>query len=189
MQANRDFDPHASEVARRGRRYVFRDPARLDPNRAWVAAGPAIDEVWCPSSYVASIDHDAGFDPKCVAIVPLGVDTAVFSPRGPTLALPSQKSFRFRYVGGTIDRKVIDVLLAAYTAAFTASDDVTPIIKDFGAGDIYAVMNYRALIERITQTPGMPEILYIDATLSSEQLAALYRSAHARERIETLHKK
>ena len=81
------------------------------------------------------------------------------------------------------------MLLAACTAASTANDDVALIIKDFGGGDIDAGMNYRALIERITQTPGMPEILYIDATLSSEQLAALYGSAHARERIQTLHKK
>lgn len=147
--------------------------------RDWVAARDVIDEVWCPSSYVAGLYTAAGFDPAHVRVIPLGIDPSVFRVDGPRLRLPTQKAFRFCYVGGTIERKGIDVLLSAYTRTFTAADDVTLIIKDFGVGDTYTGMNYRALIERITQTPGMPEILYVDQLLESETLASLYRCADA----------
>ncbi len=147
--------------------------------RDWAAARDVIDEVWCPSSYVAGLYTAAGFDPARVQVIPLGIDPSVFRVDGPRLTLPSQKAFRFCYVGGTIERKGIDVLLSAYTRTFTSADDVTLIIKDFGVGDTYTGMNYRALIERITQTPGMPEILYVDQLLESQTLASLYRSANA----------
>ena len=44
---------------------------------------------------------------------------------------------RFLFVGGLIWRKGPDVLLEAWTAAFAGRDDVTLVIKDFGADGVY----------------------------------------------------
>ena len=41
---------------------------------------------------------------------------------GPALPLPTRKAVKFLFVGGTIHRKGIDVLLEAYRRAFTAQD-------------------------------------------------------------------
>ena len=43
----------------------------------------------------------------------------------------------FLFVGGTIARKGIDILLDAYTSQFTADDDVCLVIKDFGTDSFY----------------------------------------------------
>ena len=47
----------------------------------------------------------------------------------------------FLFVGGTIYRKGIDVLLAAFDEAFAGRDDVLLVIKDVGAGTFYSGMN------------------------------------------------
>ncbi|MBV8152652.1 MAG: glycosyltransferase [Candidatus Eremiobacteraeota bacterium] len=136
-----------------------------------------VDEVWCPSNYVRELYLRAGFDPARVAVVPNGIDPEIFAP-GPRepIDLGTQKSFRFLFVGGTLERKGIDVLLEAYLAAFDASDDVALIVKDFGLGGFYRLVSYREKIFEIRERPGVPEIRYTDADLTTAQLVALYRA-------------
>ena len=60
----------------------------------------------------------AGVPPERVHVIPLGVDPEVFRPGLEPLALPPGPTFRFLFVGGTIFRKGIDVLLEAFARAF-----------------------------------------------------------------------
>ncbi len=138
-----------------------------------------VDEVWCPSTYVRRLYLDAGFDPKRVLVVPNGVDPDIFSPGpadGSLLRRLTRKSFTFLFVGGTLERKGIDVLLDAYLRAFEPDDDVSLVIKDFGLGGFYRMVSHRNRIFEIRERCGAPEIAYTDADLTIAQLVDLYRS-------------
>lgn len=139
----------------------------------------SVDEVWCPSSYVRRMYLEAGFDPERVVVIPNGVDPQIFAPGesdSSVLAPLTRKGFAFLFVGGTVERKGIDVLLQVYASTFSAADDVALVIKDFGLGGFYRMVSYREQILKIRALKGAPEIVYTDASLTPAQMAALYRS-------------
>jgi glycosyltransferase involved in cell wall biosynthesis len=142
---------------------------------AWV--GPMsrlVDEVWAYSRYLRDCYIASGLPAARVQVVPLGVDPDAFRPRAQPMALPSAKRFKFLFVGGTIHRKGIDLLLDAYGSTFSAGDDVCLVIKDFGADSFYRGQTAGAAIDRLRSTPGAPEVLYVDRTLETAELAGLY---------------
>lgn len=138
----------------------------------------SVDEVWVYSRHVFESYVDAGISPEKVWLVPLGVDRDLFTPRGQELPLETGKSFRFLFVGGTIWRKGIDVLLRAYEAAFSASDDVCLVIKDMGMDSFYKGQCATERIREFQSRPGAPEILYLTRDMSEQDMARLYRSCH-----------
>lgn len=137
-----------------------------------------VDEVWAYTSYVRDCYIKSGVAPEKVWIVPLGVNTTAFAPDTPPLKIKTNKRFRFLFVGGTIHRKGIDLLLAAFHHSFTAADDVCLVIKDMGGATVYQGQTARETIERFQQSPGAPEIEYIDRTLTTEEMAGLYTACH-----------
>jgi hypothetical protein len=88
--------------------------------KGWLEALGQVDEVWAYTEYVRDCYLAAGVPAERVHVVPLGVDCERFSPQAPPLPLPTKKRFKFLFVGGTIHRKGIDVLLEAYARTFTA---------------------------------------------------------------------
>ncbi len=134
------------------------------------------DEIWTPSNFSRNAFVNSGLDPDKVQVIPNGVDPKIFSPKGVVPELPTKKTFRFLYVGGTIYRKGIDVLLDAYVRAFTADDDVCLVIKDVGGSTYYRNQNAEQIIAQIRQNPKAPEILYSKSAISEEQIAELYRA-------------
>ena len=106
----------------------------------------AVDELWVPSSFVRQGFLQSGVPAERVHVVPLGVDHELFRPGVEPLPLPTGKRFRFLFVGGTIHRKGIDVLLEAYARAFTSADDVCLVVKDMGVGTFYRGQTARGLL-------------------------------------------
>lgn len=147
----------------------------------WV--GPmtdVVDEVWCNSTYVRDVYERSGVPAEKLHLLPHGVDGDRFRPDGPVLDLPTSKSVKLLFVGGTIHRKGIDVLLDAYTKAFRASDDVALVVKGSQSGGAYLGSSIAAELERLRAIdPAAPEIVYIDDELAHDDLAALYRSCDA----------
>ncbi len=142
---------------------------------AWV--GPMsrmVDEVWAYTRYVRDCYVSSGVPADRVHVIPLGVDPDAFRPRAGPIALPTAKRFKFLFVGGTIHRKGIDVLLDAYASAFKSEDDVCLVLKDFGVDSFYRGQTAAPMIERLRSTPGAPEVLYLDRTLDTPELAGLY---------------
>jgi glycosyltransferase involved in cell wall biosynthesis len=137
-----------------------------------------VDEVWVASRHVFETFVASGVSPEKVWLVPLGADTAVFKPEGPVMDLKTDKKFRFLFVGGTIWRKGIDVLLKAYCSAFGRADDVCLVIKDMGANTFYKGQGAGDAIARLQQQPTAPEVLYLTDDLSEQEMARLYRSCH-----------
>ncbi|HXJ78970.1 MAG TPA: glycosyltransferase [Candidatus Methylomirabilis sp.] len=136
------------------------------------------DALWVHSRWIMEQAIAGGVDPRRVRIVPHGVDPAVFRPTGARVPLPTRKSFTFLFVGGTVRRKGIDILLSAYVDAFRRDDDVCLVIKDHGANVFYREGTARDEIARLIADRGAPEILHMDRQLTAPQLAALYRACH-----------
>jgi glycosyltransferase involved in cell wall biosynthesis len=147
--------------------------------RAWVEAiNRQVDELWVASRHVFETFVASGVSPEKVWLVPLGANTAVFKPEGMAMNLKTHKKFRFLFVGGTIWRKGIDVLLKSYCAAFNRTDDVCLVIKDMGANSFYRGQCAGDAIALLQKQPSAPEVLHLTGDLSEQEMAQLYRSCH-----------
>jgi glycosyltransferase involved in cell wall biosynthesis len=145
--------------------------------REWVRhMSTSVDEVWCPSNYVRDCYIESGVPAERVFVVPNGVDTGLFNPAAGSYPLKTKKAFKFLFVGGTIFRKGIDILLKAYAGAFGAADDVCLVIKDMGGKTFYKGQTAEQMIQGIRSVAGSPEIEYIEDMLNDQEMAGLYCS-------------
>ena len=84
----------------------------------------------------------------------------------------------FLFVGGTIHRKGIDLLLEAYGAAFTADDDVALVVKGFGAKQLLrAVRPPRRSSRSSAPARARPSSSLLDEEVPFEAMPSLYRTA------------
>jgi glycosyltransferase involved in cell wall biosynthesis len=143
--------------------------------QAWVEPlGRDVDEVWVPSAHVARMYLGAGLDADRVHVLPNGVDLERLRPDGPRLALDAPEGLRLLFVGGWIWRKGGDVLLAAVSRAFAGRDDVTLVVKDFGAQGVYRGASRADL--RAAVDAGDPRVLHLTQELDDDGMAALFRA-------------
>ncbi len=147
---------------------------------AWLAplVSDLVAEVWTPSRYSRDCFVKSGVPAAKVHVVPNGVDVSLFRPGVLPYPLPRPKGFHFLFVGGTIWRKGFDLLLAAYGSAFTSTDDVCLIVKDMGAGGLYANMTAEKGIAAFQTMRGAPALEYLTADLVDAQMAGLYGACH-----------
>jgi len=134
------------------------------------------EEIWTPSKFSRNAFVSSGIDPRKVHIVPNGADPGLFSPAGVSLELRTTKRFKFLFVGGSIYRKGVDILLESYSRAFTPQDDVCLVIKDLGVNTLYKGQTAQDLIREYQGQKGMPEILYLQEEYNEDQMARLYRA-------------
>jgi glycosyltransferase involved in cell wall biosynthesis len=144
-----------------------------------------VDEAWCHSRYVLDVYKHSGIEEEKLKLVPLGVDTTIFHPGVPPYIFTSEigadrtkgrNPFTFLYVGGTIRRKGIDILLDAYLRAFSAADDVCLVVKDTGTNTVYPD-NAGARIKELATDRSRPRIVYLNSELSAHQMAGIYTAA------------
>jgi glycosyltransferase involved in cell wall biosynthesis len=149
------------------------------PPQAWVrAAREQLDRVWVPSAFVRDGYVAGGMPPGIVDVVPNGVDLAHFAPGGQARAFDGPgAACTFLFVGGTIWRKGIDVLLAAWARAFGPGDDVRLVIKDFGADGPYRGQTAGAQIAALAARDDVAPVLHVTEELAPGELPALYRAA------------
>ncbi|MCL4540432.1 MAG: glycoside hydrolase family 99-like domain-containing protein, partial [Bacteroidetes bacterium] len=146
--------------------------------KEWIRVmNESVDEVWVPSTYVRDCYVKSGLAPKYVAVVPNAVNTEKFSPWSKPYQLKTRKKFKFLFVGGTIARKGIDILLNAYVKSFTRNDDVCLVIKDMLGNSFYKGQTIEQDLKRISSDESLPEIEYINEKLSEEEVAGLYTAA------------
>lgn len=146
--------------------------------KSWVKPmNMLIDELWVPSNYVRQCYVASGIDPNKVIVIPNGVDEK-FNVEAPSINIETNKSFKFLFVGGTIFRKGIDVLLKAYTKCFKNTDDVCLVIKDVDQDTFYKGQCATRIIKQIQSNPRAPEILYIPVFIPEAQIAGLYTACN-----------
>lgn len=134
------------------------------------------DEIWTPSNYSRQSFINSGVDFNKVQVIPNGIDPEIFKPTGEKYNLNTNKRLKFLFVGGTIFRKGIDILLNSYASTFNSSDDVCLVVKDMGGDSFYKGQTAKEQIEILNVKPNAPEIIYIDKSLTEEEMASLYRA-------------
>ena len=138
-----------------------------------------VDEVWASSSWVRDWYVRAGMDPDKVVVVPLGVDPDRFSPSTPPLDLgDAAPGYRFLFVGGLVWRKGADLLAQAFGDAFTARDDVTLVIKTYGAAGPYTSDGCDVLIGRLRTLTGGPRVHIMDGDMDEADMPGLYAACY-----------
>ncbi|WP_029097542.1 glycosyltransferase [Brevibacillus thermoruber] len=143
------------------------------PREWFIPMTKDVDEIWVYSSYNKECYVRCGIPAEKVQVIPLGVDESVFRPEVAPMRVGTA-GFRFLFVGGTIVRKGIDLLLQAYVDEFTADDDVCLVIKDNGAGSFYKGKTFQTAIRKVASRPRSPRIVYLDRHLSETEMAGLY---------------
>lgn len=140
--------------------------------RAWLEPALRADEVWAYSRPVRDVYVEAGVPAERVHVVPLGIDPTVFRPGCVPASLPPGPGFRFLFVGGTIRRKGIDILLAAFERAFRPGEDVGLVIQDMGTRSFYRGQTARAAIAGLGERGY--HVDHREQPLAPEALAGLY---------------
>jgi glycosyltransferase involved in cell wall biosynthesis/MoaA/NifB/PqqE/SkfB family radical SAM enzyme/GT2 family glycosyltransferase len=137
-----------------------------------------VDEIWVYTDYVRNVYINSGIPASKVQVIPLGVNYNEFHCEAPKLELNTGKKFKFLFVGGTLWRKGIDVLLEAYTKAFSNSDGVCLVIKDIGAESFYKGKGASDQITAFKERRDSPEIIYYSENLKCSQIAGLYTACN-----------
>lgn len=141
--------------------------------------------LWVPSSFVYETFVESGVPREKVRLIPNGVNVRQFHPQVPPLDLQKlgktnvpreslKDRYKFLFVGGSITRKGIDLLLKAYRQAFKVDDPLLLVVKDFGTQDIYSRQNLRKMLEQWASDPSAPALLYIPETIPERDLPGLY---------------
>jgi glycosyltransferase involved in cell wall biosynthesis len=81
--------------------------------REWVEHSNLVDEFWAYTEHVRAVYVKSGIAEDKVKTLPLGFDPSRFHPDVKPLLLPTDKKFKFLFVGGTLPRKGADALLKA----------------------------------------------------------------------------
>jgi glycosyltransferase involved in cell wall biosynthesis len=133
-------------------------------------------EVWTTSRFSQESMIRSGVPAENTQVIPNGVNLEIFRPEGLQAELPTSRPFRFLYVGATIHRKGIDILLQAYGRAFTSADPVALVIKDLAEDHVSRGQTNENLIHQFSQNPNHPEIVYLSDYRTNAEMAALYRA-------------
>jgi glycosyltransferase involved in cell wall biosynthesis/Flp pilus assembly protein TadD len=169
------FWPPRRQVPDSGR-WVFYQPWEFGsiPRFLVEDIAPRVDEVWVPSAFVRDCFVQGGLHPDLVHIVSPGTNPQRFRPEVEPLTLTGRRSFAFLFVGGTIHRKGIDLLLEAFARAFRSDEDVCLVIKDVSARTVYRGLTAEGLIQRYQSSGRVAPILHLSDDWPEDRLPGLY---------------
>lgn len=132
------------------------------------------DALIVPSNWIRDRVLDAGLEPSKLFMVPNGYSPELFNVNNAYSAHIDQGKFTFTYVGNGQFRKGIDILLNAWSKAFTKADKTQLVIKDSPA--IYGENNLLNDIIRVQYKSGCASIIYNSDNLTEEEMAGIYKN-------------
>ncbi len=135
------------------------------------------DRIWTYSQFVKDSLVSAGMPEGIVDVIGCGHDAANLIPDGPALDGMPKAGCVFLFVGGSIWRKGVDILAAAWEQAFKPGDDVALIFKDHGSDSHYRMMNIGEHMSQFAARTDIAPVHYFERHLSAEEMGGLYRSA------------
>lgn len=145
----------------------------------WIPAmSTLVDEIWVYTNYLRDCYISSGVPEEIVKVIPLGTNMERFNPNAKQFSLKTNKRFKFLFVGGTIRRKGIDILINSYLKTFSAKDDVCLVVKDMGSSSFYSGLSISDLIGELQKNHDVPEIELIDQMLSEEDMAGIYTACN-----------
>jgi glycosyltransferase involved in cell wall biosynthesis len=140
------------------------------------------DELWVPSDWNKEMFVNGGVNKK-ITVMPLGIDSEMYKPRSPKIIFKcGVKSFVFLGVSTWLWRKGYDVLLKAYSRAFTSDDDVSLVV--FTRVPLLKGAHYDRIYSDIVQMVGgtkstFPHLVVVPSILPSKAMPYLYNSVDA----------
>ncbi|MHC4851217.1 MAG: glycosyltransferase family 4 protein, partial [Planctomycetota bacterium] len=149
-------------------------PGELSP---LVTQSQGADVIVVHSQTVRRTLAAAGCNLDRVELIPHGVDGEVFSEQAPPLK-PVLEFKRGRkallFVGGLIWRKGVDLLLRTVLESYRRDGPICVVIKPMGATGSYSGFSLEELVGRVQEHPDAPEVLLLERTLDSREMAGLY---------------
>jgi glycosyltransferase involved in cell wall biosynthesis len=134
-----------------------------------------LDEVWVVSTWVRDWFVRTGMDESKIKVIPLGIDPDRFRPGIAPMDLgDAAPGLRFLFVGGMAWRKGADLIASAFGDAFTDRDDITLVIKTYGATGPYRSDGCDELIEKLRTRKGGPRVHMITDDISDADMPGLY---------------
>ena len=153
--------------------YLFKDNNKRNYDY-WIKSVLDNDYYKLPvSTFCQDVLIEAGVPKDRCFVLPHGFSPEIMTVKG-KINLPTAKKFKFLAVTNAADpnRYGNDILIKAFTQAFSNEDDVALVVKDYGGKD--------SNIERaIHQHQNSPEIVYITQYLPKDILIKLYNSCNA----------
>ena len=147
---------------------------------SWVGRCRKVDEVWVPSRFNLETFASSGVPREKIRVVPYGLDTDFFRPIAETFPIPGKRGFCFLYVFMFDWRKGFDLLLEAYLQEFSRGDDVTLVLKAYGAPGVERDIQKEILssVPEWSRVPASmhPHVVILDAPLTQESLKRLYNT-------------
>ncbi len=138
----------------------------------WVRQANLMDEVWVPSHFNQETFRASGVI-RPIHIIPLGVDPNYFHPQLKTTRFSDRFTFLSVFEWG--ERKAAEILLRAYTTAFTANDGVLLVLKiDNRDGSVNVA---QAIADMQLPEDRPPILLLYNQTFHAYQMGSLYRAA------------
>lgn len=138
----------------------------------WVEACNRMDEIWVPSHFNIKTFQDSGVKVP-MYVMPLGIDPGYYNPE--IVSYKKHNRYTFLTVFEWGERKAPEVLLRAYSKAFTAKDDVVLLCKVNNNDSSIHVENE---IRKLGMPADGPEIVLLYNTAFDDyDMPTLYRSA------------
>lgn len=138
----------------------------------WVRQANLMDEVWVPSTFNVETFRNSGVKVP-IYVIPLGIDPNYFNSKIRSYKKHHRYTFLSVFEWG--ERKAPEILLKAYSKAFTKKDNVLLICKVFNNDGSINVENE---IKKMRLPEDGPEIMFLyNQRIADYQMPTLYRSA------------
>ena len=140
--------------------------------KEWVRQCNLMDEVWVPSSFNVETFRNSGVTVP-LHVIPLGFDPNYYNPK--IRSYKNHDKYTFLSVFEWGERKAPEVLLKAYSKAFTKKDDVVLLCKVINNDP---AVNVEEQIKQLNLPEDGPEIIFLYNTKFRDyDMPTLYRSA------------
>lgn len=140
--------------------------------KEWVKQCNSMDEVWVPSNFNVKTFIDSGVRVP-IHVIPLGIDPNYYSPNIKSYKKHGKYTFLSVFEWG--ERKAPEILLKAYTKAFTKKDNVLLLCKVINND---GSININEEIRKLQLPENGPEIIFLYNTKFADyDMPTLYRSA------------
>ncbi len=149
---------------------------RLPP--AWPEAMRAMDEIWVPSEFNRRIFEEATGGNPPIRVLPHAIDPALYDDLPPHPSIPRDR-FVFLATFELSPRKGWDLLLRAWTRAFSVHDPVLLHLHTFSRGDGNPEQIIQNELQKAKLAQPHAPVQVSHHSVSDAEMRSLYASCHA----------